>query len=66
MDINLEELHQRIEDLETLVSHLEDRIDYLTQENVGTTNELYELQNRLDILNHPKYSRLKKFNLGDA
>jgi hypothetical protein len=61
-----EELLQRIEELENLVYNLESRIECLESENVGTTNELYELQHRLDILNHPKYSGLKNFTLGNA
>lgn len=66
MDSNIEELYQRIEELEVLVSRLEDQVEYLIRENIGTTNELYELQNRLDILEDPKYSGLKNFTLGDA
>ena len=66
MDLNIEELYHRVEELEILVNNLEDRIHYLTRENIETTNELYELQNRLDILDDPKYSGLKHFTLGDA
>jgi uncharacterized coiled-coil protein SlyX len=66
MDQNLEELYQRLEELEILVLNLEDTVSYLSRENIETTNELYELQNRLDILNHPKYTGLERFNLGDA
>jgi uncharacterized coiled-coil protein SlyX len=66
MDQNLEELYQRLEELEILVLNLEDTVSYLSRENIETTNELYELQNRLDILNHPKYTGLERFSLGDA
>ena len=52
-------------DLLQRIEQLEKRIEYLEDENVGTTNELYELQNRLDILNEPKWSGLKNFTLGE-
>ena len=42
---------------------LEERVKVLENENVGMTNELYELQNKLDILNEPRYSHLKNFKL---
>ena len=42
---------------------LEERVKFLENENVGMTNELYELQNKLDILNEPRYSHLRNFNL---
>lgn len=66
MDQNIEELYQRLEELEVLVYNLEDTINHLARENIETTNELYEIQNKLDILDHPKYSGLKNFTLGDA
>lgn len=44
---------------------LEERVKKLEEENVGTTNELYELQNRLDILKDPKYEHLSDFSLGE-
>jgi predicted nuclease with TOPRIM domain len=44
---------------------LEERVKCLENENVGLTNELYELQNRLDILNEPKWKHLSDFNLGE-
>jgi len=66
MDQNIKELYQRLEELEILVYNLEDTINYLSRENIETTNELYELQNKLDILDHPKYTGLEKFGLGDA
>ena len=52
-------------DLLQRIEQLEKRIEYLEDENIGTTNELYELQNRLDILNDPKYSHLSDFSLGE-
>lgn len=52
-------------DLLQRIEQLEKRIEYLEDENVGTTNELYELQNRLDILNEPKWEHLNQFSLGE-
>jgi regulator of replication initiation timing len=52
-------------DLLQRIEQLEKRIEYLEDENVGMTNELYELQNRLDILNDPKYEHLSDFTLGE-
>jgi hypothetical protein len=46
-----------------IVLDLQERVAKLEDENVGTTNELYELQNRLDILNEPRYNHLKNFKL---
>ena len=67
--------HQQITDMNTLnllvkqlvekVNELEERVKYLEQENIGTTNELYELQNRLDILQEPKWQHLNDFSLGE-
>lgn len=54
-----------IQDLVLMIQQLEKRIEYLEDENVGMTNELYELQNRLDILNEPKWSGLSNFTLGE-
>lgn len=38
------------DDLQEYITSLEDRISRLEEENVGTTNVLYELANRLDLL----------------
>jgi hypothetical protein len=62
----MEEILERLSDLEIIVRNIESRLDYLESENVGTTNEIYELQNKLDILEHPKYISLKKFTLGES
>jgi hypothetical protein len=62
----MEEIVKKLNDLEIIVKEIESRLLCLENENVGTTNEIYELQHRLDILNHPKYVNLKNFNLGDA
>lgn len=47
------------------VMAMEERIKKLEEENIGMTNELYELQHRLDILKEPKWEHLSQFNLGD-
>jgi len=52
-------------DLLQRIEQLEKRIEYLEDENIGTTNELYELQNRLDILQEPKWKHLNEFSLGE-
>ena len=48
------------------VLELEQRVKVLEEENVGMTNELYELQNRQDILQDPRYKHLSDFSLGDS
>jgi uncharacterized membrane protein (UPF0182 family) len=47
------------------VNELEKRVEYLEDENIGMTNELYELYNRLEILQEPKWEHLSDFNLGE-
>jgi len=47
-----------------LIEELEKRIKKLEEENVGTTNCLYELQIQLDMMNESEYS-LQKFTLGE-
>lgn len=44
-------LHDRIERLEQLV-------EQLIQENIGTTNTLYEIENKLDMLSTCQYNML--------
>ena len=44
---------------------MENRIRSLEEENIETTNVLYEIVNRLDKLDNPDYN-LKKFSLGDS
>lgn len=59
-ELAIKSLHERL-------IKLEERIKTLEEENVGMTNELYELQNKLDILDTPKYEHLKgleDFTLG--
>lgn len=62
----LYQIMQRLDEIDGTLSDLEYRIEQLEEENIGTTNELYELHNRLDIMNDPKYIGLRHFNLGDA
>ena len=46
------------------LSQLENRISHLEQENIGLTNELYELQNQLDALEvYHDMNTLKQFTL---
>jgi len=58
-ELAIKNLHERLKDLE-------ERVAYLEEENIGLSNELYELQNRQDILDNPKWSTLKNFTLGDS
>ena len=66
MEKQLNQIRQKIDEIDGTLCDLEYRIEQLEEENVGTTNELYELHNRLDIMNDPKYIGLRNFNLGDA
>jgi hypothetical protein len=54
-----------IKTLHEKLVELEERVKYLEDENVGLTNELYELQNHVDILKEPKWKHLFDFNLGE-
>ncbi len=56
-ELAIKSLHQKL-------TELEERVKYLEDENVSLSNELYELQNRLDILQEPKYIHLSDFSLG--
>jgi len=47
-----------------LIQKLEDRIEKLEQENIETTNELYRLENRLDMMDQSEYT-LNSFSLGE-
>jgi uncharacterized membrane protein len=57
-ELAIKALHEKL-------TQLEERVKYLENENVGLTNELYELQNRLDILKEPKWKHLSDFSLGE-
>ena len=52
-------------DFKILNREQEERVEKLEEENVGMTNELYELQNRQDILQDPRYGHLNEFSLGE-
>jgi uncharacterized membrane protein len=54
-----------IKSLHEKLVQLEERVKYLENENVGLTNELYELQNHIDILKEPKWTHLSDFSLGE-
>lgn len=58
-ELAIKSLHERL-------TELEKRVEYLEEENIGLSNELYELQNRLDILQEPKWEHLNQFSLGDS
>lgn len=62
MDTNLITIVRTLRDK---VLELEERVEKLEEENVGMTNELYELQNRQDILQDPRYGHLNQFSLGE-
>lgn len=46
-----------------LIEELENRIKKLEEENIETTNCLYELQNQLDMMNQNEYT-LENYSLG--
>ncbi len=52
-----------LETLIELIHKLEERIEKLEEENIETTNCLYELQNRLDLMDQSEYT-LNNFTLG--
>ena len=63
-------LHEWIKSLIERIDYLEDQnvwlkaeIRRLSDENVGTTNALYEIENKLDM--HYNNSTLKDFTLGE-
>jgi regulator of replication initiation timing len=58
-ELAIKSLYQRL-------TELEKRVEYLEDENVGLSNELYELQNHLDILQEPKWDHLSDYSLGDS
>lgn len=50
--MNNEELYNYIQQLEARIDSLQREVDDLYHENVGTTNELYEIHNRIDMITH--------------
>jgi hypothetical protein len=50
--------------IEDRLTILENKILHLEQENIGLTNELYELHNRLDVIDvQQDMNTLKQFTL---
>ncbi len=47
-EIPMDDVYDRLSDLEILAKDLELRIEELQRENIETTNELYRLENSLD------------------
>ena len=47
-DIPMDDVYNRLSDLEVLVKNLEMKIQELQSENIETTNELYRMENSLD------------------
>ena len=47
-DIPMDDVYDRLSELEILVKDLELRIEELQRENIETTNELYRMENSLD------------------
>ncbi len=47
-EIPMDDVYDRLSDLEILVKDLELRVEELQRENVETTNELYRMENSLD------------------
>jgi predicted nuclease with TOPRIM domain len=62
-DSEIEELFDKVSELEDKYKSLLLDVKRLEEENVETTNCIYELHNRLDILNEPKYHHLRNFAL---
>lgn len=50
--------------LTTVISDLVEEVSLLRSENIETTNQLYELQNQIDMMTKP-VETLKNFVLGD-
>jgi hypothetical protein len=66
-------LSQKIKEIEVKLQNLVQEkyeallldIKRLEEENIGMSNELYELQNKLEILQEPRWQHLDKFTLGE-
>lgn len=50
-------------DVLSMIWDLKTRISNLEKENVELTNELYELQNKIDMIENPRHT-LNNINLG--
>ncbi|WJZ48245.1 hypothetical protein [Synechococcus phage DSL-LC02] len=62
--MSITELMEPTENLFELIQKLEERIEKLEQENIETTNELYRIENRLDMMDQSEYT-LNNFSLGE-
>ena len=62
--MSITELMEPTENLLDLIHKLEDRIEKLEQENIETTNELYRIENKLDMMDQSEYN-LNNFSLGE-
>jgi hypothetical protein len=47
-EIPMDDVYDRLSELEVKVMQLQSRVEELEQENIGTTNELYRMENSLD------------------
>ena len=47
-EIPMDDVYDRLSDLEVKVMQLQSRVEELERENVETTNELYRMENSLD------------------
>lgn len=65
-ELPMDDVYDRISDLEIIVKKLEARIEELERENVETTNSMYEISNsleaRIDIIASEPYN-LERFSL---
>ena len=48
------------------IDMLEEKVNQLIQENIGTTNALYELENKLDMLSSCQYNMLSSEKIYDV
>jgi predicted nuclease with TOPRIM domain len=55
----------KYQSIDDMLNELWKEIEYLKQENIETTNTLYEIQNRLDSMEQSEYN-LENFTLGDS
>lgn len=62
--MSITELMEPTENLLDMIQKLEERIEKLEYENIETTNELYRIENRLDMMDQSEYT-LNNFSLGE-
>jgi len=56
----------RDDSMASRIDRLEEKIEHLIQENIGTTNALYELENKLDMLSSCQYNMLSSEKIYDV